>query len=482
VSGAVDIYVRVSRVGGRENLISPDEQERRARALAQERGLDVGKVIEDIDESGGKWDRPGLQEALSRVRSRESAGLIVAWLDRLSRDSEHAHRLVREITEAGGALYAPDAPADFTNPEGRLHAGLVFTFAQYVRERARESFARAGERSIAAGVPVSSRVAAGYERGPDRRLRPSEHAPKIRKAFEMRAAGSSITEVSDALEGVPTSFGATTWQRQAVATLLRSRTYLGEARWRGFVNQDAHEPLVDLPTWMAAQSPGRNRGAVRSDAGDFLLTGILRCAACGYSMTGSRPRGGRYQCKGRHPGGHCPAPAYCPMREIEEAIERLFLESPLAELELEGEQPAQDVAPLVEALETAERRLAQALAPEMQDAAGEAWTELVRERRQERDAAAAQLGTAQGARARQSLGVTDARTQWASLSTAERRAVLAEVFDAVAVRKIGKGQYDVAVFRAGRGPVVPTRARGSRATAPALRPIEFPPDAALALL
>jgi DNA invertase Pin-like site-specific DNA recombinase len=113
----VDLYVRVSRIGGRDHLISPEEQELRARAVATERGLEVGEVLSDLDESGGKWERPGLQRALERVRRGESSGIIVAWLDRLSRDSEHAHRLVREIHEAGGRIYAPDAPVDWTSPE-----------------------------------------------------------------------------------------------------------------------------------------------------------------------------------------------------------------------------------------------------------------------------------------------------------------------------------------------------------------------------
>jgi Resolvase, N terminal domain len=134
----LDVYVRVSRVGGRgERLISPDEQEQRARALAAERGLKVGTVLTDRDESGGKLSRPGLNEALQRVERRESGGLIVAWLDRLSRDSEHALGVVRRITEAGGAIFAPDAPADWTTPEGELQSGIVFSFAQYVRSRAR---------------------------------------------------------------------------------------------------------------------------------------------------------------------------------------------------------------------------------------------------------------------------------------------------------------------------------------------------------
>jgi DNA invertase Pin-like site-specific DNA recombinase len=148
-SRPVDIYVRVSRVGKRgERLISPDEQERRARDLARERGLDVGEVLTDLDESGGKLDRPGLSEALRRVEARKSGGGIVAWLDRLSRDSEHAHGLVRRIDEAGGAIYAPDAPADWTTPEGELQAGILFAFAQYVLKRASAGFERAKAQAV----------------------------------------------------------------------------------------------------------------------------------------------------------------------------------------------------------------------------------------------------------------------------------------------------------------------------------------------
>src|SRR5215207_1235636 len=137
----VDIYVRVSRVGKRENLISPDEQVRRAREHAAQLGLTVGTVLPpDLDESGGKLDRPGLNEALRRVEAGESGGVIVAWLDRLSRDSEHALGLVRRIEAAGATIFAPDAPADWKTPEGELQGSIFFAFAAYQRKRAAKGF------------------------------------------------------------------------------------------------------------------------------------------------------------------------------------------------------------------------------------------------------------------------------------------------------------------------------------------------------
>src|SRR3954471_19528984 len=93
----VDIYCRVSAVGGREHLISPEEQERDARAFAQRRSLTVGQVFVDLNESGGTLERPGLQRALDRVRAGTSGGIVVAYLSRLSRETSQGLALIEEV-------------------------------------------------------------------------------------------------------------------------------------------------------------------------------------------------------------------------------------------------------------------------------------------------------------------------------------------------------------------------------------------------
>jgi site-specific DNA recombinase len=489
-SRPVDLYLRVSRVGGRENLISPDEQERRARKLARERGLKVGRVLTDLDESGGKWERPGLQEALARVRAGESGGLIVAWLDRLSRDSEHAHRLLRELHEAGGVVYAPDAPADWTSPEGELQAGIVFAFAQYVRKSARARFENAKANAIASGIPVATRPAVGYRQRADRRLEPDpKTAPVVREVFERRAAGAGPTELAQLLRDrdVTTSQGSATWTKQAVAQLLRSRVYLGELSYGKperpgepprYVNPSAHEPIVDLATWTAAQHPKGRRVQAPRGEGRYLLSGLLRCQACGYVMQPTvTSRGKRiYRCTKRHAGGECPSPARVQADVVEDAAERAFW-AITGDVEAQGQEEAQgsDVADLESKLERAERRLSQAMAPEVQDAAGDAWPAMIRQRRQERDEAAEELGRARAAeRKTAEPSVETLRGAWPSLTPAERRELLATRFDALALRR-DAGGLSLAAFPAGTAPEGLSR-RGFR-RAPALRPIDVPAGA-----
>lgn len=372
----VDLYVRVSRVGGRENLISPDEQERRGRELASQRNLTVDKVLVDLDESGGKWDRPGLQDGLRRVEQGVSGGLIVAWLDRLSRDSEHSHALVRRITDAGGAIYAPDAPSDWTSPEGELQAGILFEFAAYVRKRARASFERAKERAIENGIPVHSRAPVGYRARNDRRLEPDpDTAPVIRAVFEARLRGAGPVELARILEasGVTTSQGSKTWSKPAVYGLLKNRVYLGElsyGRDKRFVNLASHEPIVDLTTWQMAQpGVGRATGGERKN----LLAGLLRCDGCRHALQGTADSHGNriYRCVRRHAGGICPSPARNRAEPIENAVMK-DMRAHLPRLGAKGKRDATGrVADLARACERERAGLAQWASPEVQAEIGD---------------------------------------------------------------------------------------------------------------
>src|SRR6266511_597876 len=456
----VDVYVRVSRVGGRERLISPDEQERRARELAQERGLRVGKILTDLDESGGKLDRPGLTEALTRIEGGQSGGIIVAWLDRLSRDSEHAHGLLRRIADAGGAVYAPDAPEDVTTPEGELHVGIVFAFAQYVRKRAHAGLERAKERAIENGIPVHTRPAVGYRARADRRLEPDPRvAPIVREVFERRAQGEGPAALGRFLESrhVKTSQGSKTWSKQAVYGLLRNRVYLGELRYgrdNRFVNADSHEPIVDLATWQAAQHPnGRRLAPARSEGSRFLLTGLLRCAACRYAMQATTSsRGVRiYRCTKRHSSGECPAPARIKADVVEpQAVDAFWKIT--GDLEARGRvDTSGEVAKLERKLERAERALQQWTSPEVQEAIGDLaeYAAGLRERRQARDEAAEKLGRAKASTNIASLpSIKTLRGEWEKATPQERRDLLGRRFDCLALGRDRK----LIVYPTGTGP------------------------------
>jgi hypothetical protein len=109
----LDGYIRVSDVRRRsgERFISPVVQREQIERWAKLRGALIGHVFEELDESGGRRDRPLLMEAVERVERGESDGLVVAYLSRFGRSQLDGLTTIHRITRAGG-------------PEDRLHVRL----------------------------------------------------------------------------------------------------------------------------------------------------------------------------------------------------------------------------------------------------------------------------------------------------------------------------------------------------------------------
>jgi DNA invertase Pin-like site-specific DNA recombinase len=355
-----------------------------------------------IDKSGGNIDREGLQTILRRVEGKESGGVVVSYLSRFSRDTVQGLSLLDRITAAGGAVYAPNLP-DYTSPDGRMLTTIQLAIDAGYRDRKGAELERAKERAIMNGIPVITRPAVGLRQRKDRRLEPDPTvAPTIRAVFERRAQGAGPGELAEILEGagVRTSQGSATWSKEALYGLLRNRIYMGElsyGRDRRYVNPDAVKPIVDLALWMAAQHPnGRHLSRAQPDTA--LLSGLLRCHACGYCLQATTSSHGHriYRCTRKHAGGECPEPVRKRAEPIEDAVVDAFW-SMQADLEARGHRdPGPDIGKLEQALAVAETRLEQWTSPEVQDAIGDPalYAAGLRERREARDAAAAELAAA----------------------------------------------------------------------------------------
>lgn len=166
--------------------------------------------------------------------------------------------------------------------------------------------------------------------------------------------------------------------------------------------------IVDLATWTAAQRPKWTRDE-RSASGKLLLTGLLKCATCGNRLRPWNPSA-KERAKGTKTRYRC---------TNERCSDRPTIQTPLAD-ELvtlaafdrstrwkTQESPESALSPLVDALALAQSRLDQALLPEVQDAAGDAWASMVKERRLQVEVAATALGQA---RSQAGLGVSQERS------------------------------------------------------------------------
>jgi DNA invertase Pin-like site-specific DNA recombinase len=327
----VDGYVRVSQVAGREggSFISPQVQRELIEGWTKLHRVELGRVFEELDESGGRPDRPLLMEAIARVEAGQSRGIVVAKLDRFGRSLSHGLAAIERITKAGGKLVSVDDGFDFGTDTGRLVLRIMLSMAEWELDRVRANWRAADERAVARGVYFGT-VPFGYTRKNGQLVADPSTAPYVREAFERRAAGATVSEIERFLTGrVPTATGRVQWHSATVGALLARRTYLGEIRRGEFVKFDAHEALVDPATWQAAQRP-RIRPPTPYGQRPALLRGLLRCAGCSRPLTSQvakdMPNRGvrRYCCFRRRGAEPCPTPAHINDSLIEPYIEALF--------------------------------------------------------------------------------------------------------------------------------------------------------------
>jgi site-specific DNA recombinase len=321
-------YIRVSRIGARdpEMETSAPDQRKRIKAQAAAQGHTIARWIEDLDQPGSKYERPGLQEALELVEAGRADGLIVASLDRFARSVPDAYRALKRLEAAGGALVSVRDVLDTSTPMGRFARTMMFGLAELELDRIRENWLTIRERAIGRGVHFSAYVPTGYrrEKKGDKLTPDPETAPAISEVFTRRAAGESWETICAFLdERIPKPDGRA-WTRQTVFGIVTNRAYFGEARAGDARNPEAHEPLVDRATWERAQPNARTW----TPRGKAMLTGILRCASCGQTMTSaSQDQRGyfNYRCRGRSNAGVCSAPARISALRVERYVEDVFL-------------------------------------------------------------------------------------------------------------------------------------------------------------
>jgi DNA invertase Pin-like site-specific DNA recombinase len=309
----VDIYVRVSRVGGRDVEAeggTAADQEKRCRAQLEADGLEAGEVWTDLDESGGKVSRPAFDRALARIESGQSGGLIVFNLRRFGRTTSGVLDGIRWIEEQGGTFISCSEKLDTSTPMGRFALTLFAGLGTLELEERTEQFARSRANAVASGIHITPTLPSGYSRDPDtRRLVPNSAAPAILAAFKLRGNGGSWTEVARLLteQGVVITHGprkgSHVWTATAATRVLANRVYLGEARSGTYVEKDAHPAIVGPGLFARVQGRLSTKGDYADpDRERALLAGLARCANCGRSLTrDSTRRAGKvypfYRCK-----------------------------------------------------------------------------------------------------------------------------------------------------------------------------------------
>ena len=251
------------------------------------------------DASGATTARPGLHRALAAARAGVIDVLLVYRVDRLTRSLRDLVTLLDDLDQAGVVFRSATEPFDTATAIGRMLVQMLGMFAQFERDTIIDRVIAGMERKAAAGKWKGGRRPFGYQVDPAAStLIPDEGEAAVvwiifHTYIRDRLGAHAVANMLNG-RGHRTTTGGP-WSAHQVLRVLANRVYLGELSFRGITATGCHPAIIDQKTFDEAQRILAARGedhAKRAASGsDYLLTGLIRCPACGSAMLGTRAHG-----------------------------------------------------------------------------------------------------------------------------------------------------------------------------------------------
>lgn len=201
-------YIRVSTEDQAEVGVSLDAQRKKLEQYAELYDLELVAIIEDAGASAKTLNRPGLQQALAALDGGEAEGLLIAKLDRLTRDVRDMGDLLEGYFASKFNLLCVAEQIDTRTASGRLMLNLLTSVAQWERETIGERTSAALRHKQSQGEHVGS-PALGYDMKDGELVENAEEAAVVERIQELRAEGLTYQQIADTLtaEGLRTKRG-----------------------------------------------------------------------------------------------------------------------------------------------------------------------------------------------------------------------------------------------------------------------------------
>lgn len=299
----------------------------RAPGEAQTKGLEAfvasqpGHVITHrfIDQaSGATLERPGLQAALAAAKAGEFDVLLVYRIDRLTRSIVGLMGIVEALDAAGVALRSATEPIDTQGPVGRMLLQLLGIFAEFERSLLIDRISKGFERKAARGEWLGCPGPFGYQVDPRprpsfplrRRRRRSGGSSRPTQTSTSVPPGSRTTSTARGCATVAVGSGGTRPSSGYCATRFTSARSSMESRLTTASTPQSSTTMYSSgPNRCSTSGPCSSSVEQRApNTSDYLLTGLLRCRACGgaYFGAGTKGRNGFYRyyaCRNRQTKG-----------------------------------------------------------------------------------------------------------------------------------------------------------------------------------
>ncbi|MCL2672629.1 MAG: recombinase family protein [Clostridiales bacterium] len=352
----VAIYARQSVDKGEQSLSIGSQIEECQKRL---HGSTDFKVYEDKGFTGANTNRPGFIQMMDDVKSGRIVKVIVWKLDRISRSLLDFASIVAIFNQNNVGFDSVIDNFDTSTPMGRAMLNIVMVFAQLERETIQLRIIANYQKRAEKGFFLGGRAIFGLEKIPitvdgyktsTYRLDPVYGSTLLEMFYIYANTDATLRRIAmDFNERGVLNNNGTMWESQKLSRILSSPTYVQgdtdiyefyknrgvivlsdveefkgnglylygkrESHERKYTDVKdhklvvaLHEGVIDSQTWLKVQyklAENKQFGKRHGGKSSWLI-GLMKCAKCGYAITGSQS--GKYttlRCSRRMNFGDC---------------------------------------------------------------------------------------------------------------------------------------------------------------------------------
>ena len=341
MSKSTAIYCRVSsEKQAQDGTIESQISSLREFCVTQGFQIDDDLIFIDNGVSGTTLVRPSLDALRDKAVAGEINQILILCPDRLARKYAHQLILVEEFKKLGVEIIFANR-AISNSPEDQLLFQIQGVIAEFEREKIVERSrrgklhkAKTGKISVLAGAPYGFVYISATDKEDARYEIHPEEAKVVKNVFHYYSYDrQSIGAIAKKLtsEGIPTRHNIGHWDRSVIWLMLKNPAYIGKAAYRKTQVAERLKPTKlardnglypkrpkssirdrDQKDWITIPVPqivsedifekahvqlqeNKKLSPRNNKKYEYLLSGLLHCKECGYSIYGKPASNSKYK-------------------------------------------------------------------------------------------------------------------------------------------------------------------------------------------
>lgn len=258
--------------------------------------IELYKVYKELGVSGKDTrNREALQQMINDSKEKKFNTVLVWKISRLSRSLKDLLTMLDNFENDGISLISYSEKFDTSTPVGRMTLQILGSIAEFERNTIVENV-KLGLGEIARSGRKTGGIVIGYDNVDKNLVINEKEAEIVRYIFDLYVNKKyGLVKIVKTLNemGYRTKRG-NKFSKSTVGIILANPVYIAKNRFgigtENYHEIDAiHEPIIDEELFDKAQQRRKQRHSIgerRHEEGKFLLSGLINCPFCGYSMVG----------------------------------------------------------------------------------------------------------------------------------------------------------------------------------------------------